>query len=223
MQKWLAEQQKTIGSSTTDVDRQIKALRLKVQEIYGGNVDNPDTVGDSLINVARSGQGIQANVEQLAKRVEQLAKRVATLEGRNGRVSELSSEAIDTLTRSLRVLQTSVPVPNDFAGQTRKTYDLSFSLCTQTGDKCDEQGLDSVEKVIYRLDPRWFMNATETRINRADRFSFSIRVWGITKVTACIYVKGRPEQPIIRAAFMSLTEPQYLGAELPVPPYDCAT
>ena len=72
-------------------------------------------------------------------------------------------------------------------------------------DKCEEQGLDAVEKVIDRLDPRWFSNLNETRVSRADQFSFGVRVWGITEVAACIYLKGRT-QPVVRAGLMNLTE-----------------
>jgi len=221
MQQWLAEQQKTIGSRTTLVDHQIEALRLKIVQIFGRNIDIsadiPDADGDSLINLARSGQGIQANVDALENRLSNLEFSVRQA-SRLG--LELSVETLDTLSRTLRVRQisSSVQGPTDV----RKSYDLSFSLCVQDSDKCEQQGLDAVEKVIYRLDPRWFSSANETRISRADQFSFGVRVWGITKVAACIYLKGRA-QPVVRAGLMSLTEAQYWGPDSSVTPEVCAS
>ncbi len=155
MQQWLAEQQKALGSRTTLVDHQIEALRLKIVQIFGRNIDIsadiPDADGDSLINLARSGQGIQANVDALENRLSNLefSARQASRLG-----PELSVETLDTLSRTLRVRQisSSIQGPPDV----RKSYDLSFSLCVQNSDKCEEQGLDAVEKVIYRLDQRWF-------------------------------------------------------------------
>ena len=196
---------------TASFDKETDALKQKLVQIYGRDIDIDDAAGgDSLVNLARSGQGIQANVDDLEQRLR-------VLELATNRGSESSAEVLDTLTSALRVEQTSSAAssaaevvvkkspPSDFS---KKQYDLKFSVCTQQGDQCGDHGLDAIEKVIYRLDPKWFSNPNETRSNRAHGFSFRVRVWGVTTVTACIYLKGRKE-PVVRRGQISLTGTQY--------------
>ena len=209
MQQWLGDQQKALGGRTALVDGQIETLRQKVARIYGRNVDisadSPDATGDNLINLARSGQGIQSNVDALERRVAVLE----SVQQRGGQGTGVPAETLDNLARTLRVRQAPSPVPG--SQDSRRAYDLSFSVCVQNGDQCNESGLNAVEKVIYRLDPKWFSNPTETRISQVDQFSFGVRVWGITRVTTCIYLKGQDRSAVVRTGLMNLTEPEYWG------------
>jgi hypothetical protein len=205
-QKSASDFKQWTADRTASFDKEIDAFKQKLVQIYGRDIDIDDAAGgDSLVNLARSGQGIQANVDALEKRLR-------VLELASGRGPESSVEMLDTLTSALRVEQTSsaaeVVLKKSLPSGFSKHYDLKFSICTQQGDRCEDHGLDAIEKVVYRLDPRWFSNPNETRSNRADGFSFGVRVWGVTTVTACIYLKGRKE-PVVRRGPISLTGTQY--------------
>ena len=63
--------------------------------------------------------------------------------------------------------------------------------------------LSEIERVVYKFNSRWFNPSEQIVKSPADNFSYSIRVWGATSVTAEIYFKG-VAKPVIRSGFMDL-------------------
>jgi hypothetical protein len=86
---------------------------------------------------------------------------------------------------------------------TRLTYSVDVP------DKDSQHFLNSIERVVYILDPLWF---TPNQIERHDpetRFSFSIDVWGYTNVKAHVYLR-KGGDPIDFEGRMNLNEVSYL-------------
>jgi hypothetical protein len=50
--------------------------------------------------------------------------------------------------------------------------------------------LDDVDRVVYKLNERWFSPSEIVKVNKADRFSLSLRAWGPTEIDAAVYLKG---------------------------------
>lgn len=50
--------------------------------------------------------------------------------------------------------------------------------------------LDAIDRVVYNLNKRWFSPSEIVKINKADRFRVSLRVWGTTEIDAAVYLRG---------------------------------
>jgi hypothetical protein len=50
--------------------------------------------------------------------------------------------------------------------------------------------LDAIDRVVYKLNERWFSPSEIVKVNKADRFSVSLRAWGPTEIDAAVYLKG---------------------------------
>jgi hypothetical protein len=106
-------------------------------------------------------------------------------------------------------------VPGSDAGGARKSYDVTFSVCSSAGESCNDNHLNDVSHVVYRFDKRWFSVPDVTAANEGSGFSYTVRVWGITSVGACIFIKGAPDDPIARAGRIVLgaDQPVFWGSE----------
>jgi hypothetical protein len=150
---------------------------------------------DSLPRMAENISSSQVKLEGLDKRVNDLERQ------KTESIKVLSSEVQDRLHNDIRVKEVAVPARTD-SNSGRTYYDLTFSVCVQNGDQCDEKGLENVEKVSYNFDPRWFAPSVITNNMRDEAFAYHVQVWGRTKVTACIYLKGE-SAPVVRSEQMS--------------------
>lgn len=81
-------------------------------------------------------------------------------------------------------------------------------------------GLEDVLRVVRRLDPRWFSVPDVAVEDRALRFAYGLRVWGVTAVTACIVLRGGGE-PLFRSGRMSLAGTAAWGPEPADPGRGC--
>ena len=73
-------------------------------------------------------------------------------------------------------------------------------------NKDSQEILNTIDKVIYKLNPKWFSKSEYVRNNLDDNFQFTVTVWGITKVDVEIYIRGGDK--VVRTALMSLSEPK---------------
>ena len=86
----------------------------------------------------------------------------------------------------------------------RQTYLLNFSVfVSETVPKTMARHLiDSIEKVTYVLDKRWFRPNTNTRTNRDNNFQYAVTVWGTTRVKAkAEFLQAVP--PVCWSGFMN--------------------
>jgi hypothetical protein len=86
---------------------------------------------------------------------------------------------------------------------TRLTYSVDVP------DKDSQHFLNSIERVLYVLDPLWFTNNQIERRDPENRFSFSIDVWGYTDVKAHVYLRKGGDS-IDFGGRMNLSEISYL-------------
>jgi hypothetical protein len=183
----------------------INRINKKLAEICSGssNLVAPAEECASLDALAQNTVGNQAKVDGLDKRVSDLERqRTGQLEVRAGQIEAISAEVRGRLNSDLRIREAAKPSGPVAAGGPTY-YDLVFSVCIQNGTQCDSNGLENVERVSYYFDPRWFSPSVVTRDNRAEGFAYQLRVWGRTKVTACIYLRGET-RPVARSGTMSL-------------------
>jgi hypothetical protein len=141
-------------------------------------------------------------------KIDELDRRVSALEGPRTEPLPAISTQVTRLQTDIRIKE--VAAPSKPAKADGRTYfDLVFYLSVQNGSECDERGLEGVEKVSYYLDPKWFTPSVVTTDERDDGFAYRVKVWGRTRVTACIYLKG-VTSPVVRSDNMSFNR---AGAE----------
>jgi len=85
---------------------------------------------------------------------------------------------------------------------------LTYSVFVKESEtnKDSQEILNTIDKVIYKLNPKWFSKSEYVRNNLDDNFQFTVTVWGVTKVDVEIYIRGGDK--IVRTALMSLSEPK---------------
>jgi hypothetical protein len=228
-QTWLDDVKARLGTKEIQVNKQVEVIEKKIIAIYGTDVDisaikDPvdvsttikDPIANSVLNLANSSRGIQANIDALDARVKVIELwRIKQA----GQLVQIPAGEQDELNQKLRIKQ--VPTTTSSLGTgNRASFDLSFTLCMQNETECNATGLQNVDKVVYHLDKRWFAVPKETRSNSTDQFAYELRVWGVTKITACIYLKGQ-DRPIVRSGLMNLVAPQYWGPEASAAADEC--
>ena len=134
-------------------------------------------------------------------KVNGLDKRITDLEHHPPSVERVSAETQEKLHNNLRVKEVAKQSSSQ-PDSTRTYYDLTFSICVQNENQCNDDGLENVVKVSYYFDPSWFSPSVRTTDNRTDMFAYQIQVWGRTKVTAFIYLKGE-SSAVVRGGLMS--------------------
>ncbi|TIL33921.1 hypothetical protein [Mesorhizobium sp.] len=208
LEKQINTQNKEIERQRADVQQQIEFITGRARSIESG---------DSLKN---QGETISVLQRQVAALQEQLAKSGSTTQSGQTKNDMVK---VGQLNQILRVEQTAAKVTGLDAGGTRQSYDVTFRLCSFIDDSCGTQRLAEVFRVVYRFNERWFSVPDVSIVNVADQFKYTVRVWGVTKVSACIYLVDAPTVPIVRGALMNLSsEPRYWGLDPATTPSDCA-
>lgn len=175
--------------------------------------------GDSLKN---QGKLISVLQSQVARLQDRLAGVSIGEPSPQTKVEPLSAEELTELNRILAIEQTSSMVPEARSRSGRQGYDVTLRACAFVNGECDNRRLDQVVRVIYRFDPQWFSVANVPVSSSANNFSYGLRVWGSTKVQACIFVRGAPGEPIAREGRMDLSgRPTYWGPDHPADPDVC--
>jgi hypothetical protein len=207
-----------LQAKSRQVDLDMATLREKLKRVAGRDIDilsDQQQTGDNLVNLARSTQATQDSINRLEEKVASLAALVEPS------LSPVASPAVfDDLSQSLGIQQVATPAPIESAPGGRQAYDLVFTACVWEDKQCTARDFKAIDKVIYRLDPRWFSAPEETRINPSDQFKLELRVWGSTKVTACIFLNGN-DRPIVRSGRMDLHQTLKWGPETAAEPDDC--
>lgn len=118
-------------------------------------------------------------------------------------ITELGSEVLEAL--GVRLVPTKLAETASYA---RQTYLMTTALFVDSSLPADQANrlLDSIAKVTYTLNERWFKNPRIVRTNRENNFQFTVTVWGPTRVGAkAEFVQGVP--PICWSSMMSLGDP----------------
>jgi hypothetical protein len=208
LEQQIKEQNKEIERQRADIQQQIDFVTGRARSIESG---------DSLKN---QGEAISVLQRQVAALQEQLAKSTTIAQGGQTKNDMVK---LDQLNQILRVEQTAATVKGLDAGGTRQSYDVTFRLCTFINGACGTQRLPEVFRVVYRFNEKWFSVPDVPIVNVADQFKYTVRVWGVTKVSACIYLVDASTVPIVRGGLMNLSsETRYWGPDPATTPSDCA-
>jgi polyhydroxyalkanoate synthesis regulator phasin len=204
----------TEAQLSNQLQRQIEYITGRVRSFQS---EDPSHYGDNLKN---QGEAITA----LQRQVSALQEKLAAVGG-SGQATQapVSRDELAELDRILRIKQTASKVEGTDATSARQSYDVSFSLCSFVDGACGDSHLSDVSHVVYRFDPRWFSVPDASVISAVTRFSYVLRVWGVTQVRACIFIRGLADRPIIRVGYMSLASaPAYWGPDPSANPDQCS-
>jgi hypothetical protein len=234
--KVTAEQAKTSASQTyldagklyeetkakiADIDAQVSKEKTKLESDIGKAEKDVETLaariatltngfpsGDSLVNQSSAITSLQQQVTQLQ----------TTLSSQTPVVASNSAD----LAKTIEVKQTAVQVDGTVAGEHARSFDVTFSVCSSVNDICGLDHLKDISRVVYRLDPRWFSVKDVPIVTRENGFQYRLRVWGSTRVRACIFLNGEPGRPVVRSGMIKFAdEPSYWAADTAVDPADC--
>lgn len=211
--KLLDEAKAKVADLQKEVEKQLKSIGAQIEDVTGRarSLDEQSQNGDNLKNL---GQAINVLQRQVTALQEKLAAG-----GGTGQAAQtpLSPNEVAELDQILRIEQTASEIAGSDATGTRQSYDVAFSLCSFIDGACGANRLSEVSRVVYRFDPKWFSVADVPVASAANRFSYKIRVWGVTRVRACIFIRGMPDRPIVRVGTISLANdpahPAYWGPD----------
>jgi hypothetical protein len=224
-QKLLADTEKKNEEVKKKIDDQRQYIDAQVVYITGrvGGVKGEDysQLGDNLKNLGETIKALQTQVAELQKKAFVLTSPEAAPS--QEKIEPLSPEEVTELDEILRIKQTASKAGGLTLDGSRQSYDLSFTVCALVGGTCGDSRLDDVSRVVYRFDPHWFSVPNVPVADRSTQFKYGLRVWGVTRVRACIFLKRAPDRPIVRAGLMSLAEePSYWDPELSATADRCA-
>jgi hypothetical protein len=213
----LAKLEQEVDKQKTQIEQQRADFQQQIEYITGRarSLDS-SLFGDSLKNQGEA-------ISELQRQITALQEKLAAVGG-IGQAAQtpLSSDELAELDRILRIEQTASKVAGSGATGTRQSYDVAFSLCSFVDGACGDNRLSEVSRVIYRFDPKWFSVSDVPVASAANRFSYTLRVWGVTRVRACIFIRGMPDRQIVRVGAMSLGyEPTYWGPDPSAKPDAC--
>lgn len=214
-----------VDEQNAEIERRSAEFRQQIEYITGraGSLpsEDPAQVGDSLRN---QGELISVLQRQVATLQEGLATIGGTDQAFQTKAAPLSAEEWAELDKILLIEQSASKVAGTGTTGTRQSYDVVFRLCSFENDQCSSHRLNEVFRVIYRFDPKWFTAADVPVASDDNQFRYAVRVWGVTRVRACIFIRGAAHRPIVREAAMNLAddEPTYWGPDPSAKPDACS-
>ena len=90
---------------------------------------------------------------------------------------------------------------NSFTVETKPLLSTADSIALE---RCI---LDAVDRVVYRLNERWFSPSSAVRVDQRDHFRFGADVWGPTPIEATIYFKGGQAPLTSKGSFAAQATP----------------
>jgi hypothetical protein len=204
---------KDTGKMTEEVKQTLSKISVDIDQLRGGAAVG-DNVANALQQAAANKTEISKNrteIERLKARMDALVNAFEALKQEIKNQPELSAlqlpdvagtkarvapavhqEDEQAFRQAVRFTQNARKLsPEETGGSERNWYELSFEVTVDDVPATRKyQGIQAVEKVVYKFDERWFSNSIMTLYNRDENFHTSLRVWGSTKVTTEIYIRG---------------------------------
>ena len=183
---------------------ELKQLHESLEKIRGGSTEY-----DSLKNALTSVSEIQKSVGLLDSRFRALEnQKIREPEGdpRPHKANLFSETDRKEIEAAIHVNQRATPAIPALEQSGRKIVELEYTVTMDSTPVTQKyEGNKLIEKVVYRLDEKWFSNPESVNINREDNFKMSMQVWGITSVQVDIFLRGS-DKAIERKHLMSLTD-----------------
>lgn len=219
LQKQIADQDTNIARQRADLQEQIEFFTGRAQSVKSG---------DSLKNQGEAINALQGQIADLQRQIAAMQRQIDVIE-RAGPLGDApppvaqakaNMEKVHDFNEFLRIEQTAVKVTTQTS---RQSYDVTFKLCSFIDGSCGADRLRDVFRVVYRFNKDWFSVPDVPVSNVANQFGYTVRVWGMTKVRACIFLSEAATVPIVRAAVMNLSgDPSYWGPDPSAKPSECA-
>ncbi len=176
----------TIDEELAALENRVKTLTLEASNSYSKRIEQIQT-------------GLEQKNANKTNDVAMPRTMIATRAGDAGSCDplSLSEDQKGVLSIEQQVIETDRFA--DDATKKQRYYQNSFSLAAREDAALNnsKESLDclinSVDRVVYTLDKRWFAPFEVVRIEPNDRFGYSANVWGRTKVSADVYLKGNWE------------------------------
>ena len=149
-----------------------------------------------------------ASLADYSERLDVLQSRVdETLPVGGGEVAEplapieLSSADLDAV--RVRQQVSNLDQKTDTGNRNYRLLTYSIFVDKNRTSEDPQRLLNSIRKVVYKMDPKWFSPNEYTRTNRDDNFQFTITVWGITNVA--VEIQFTDGNRVFREAYMSMS------------------
>ncbi len=195
-------------------------LQAKLQEATNAAVAEARTKSQALIaDATQTSDAVKARLQEISGEVADATKRLQdyAMVGREppSQPERSPTEPAATGCNPLALSTDQIALvaivqrvrPADVKSSERSFHTNSFTLAarssgTEPAAAADESCiLDAVDRVVYKLSEQWFDPSEVVRIDKSDRFRFEIGVWGITPVTATVYLKGKQPPLEFKGAF----------------------
>jgi hypothetical protein len=202
-----AERARSLVDQMEEEDKRVKTIETDINSRVNGLAANITQIAEEL----------KANVQKIENKAHQTEQVITSLA-----LTAAPSQGVDnTITRSsnvstgalgfLAIRQVPTPLGKSSSEPSRPNYLLTFSAVDEGQPQEEARALlDSVGRVTYRLDERWFTPHDFPKTNRADNFQFSVTVWGRTTVKAKAEFVGKAP-PICWSGLMDLEKEVKFG------------
>lgn len=180
----------------------------RVAQRAGDTAQRAEIAAQRAADAARRATDVAQEADDAAKRLKQITLAAAAPEeaaqkvggrGKSGRGKSGAGCHPLRLTESQRAL---VRIRQDsektdtVASNGLPYYRNTFTVAAHSEDRptippsLTACVLDAIDRVVYNLNKRWFSPSEIVKLNKADRFSVSLRVWGTTEIDAAVYLRG---------------------------------
>ena len=172
----------------SELDGRLIKLDDKLIKLSEDVPDDPEYRGTStLSDMISQIESIQKGIESNRNKIQEIKK--DALIAPDDPKRELIYFSSADLKNEVQIKQESVKyrTTTNSKGITRTWYRITYQVESNTLSK-NEKVLDSIEKVVYVFNPKWYTNPRRVSLDRFDNFKYSINVWGVTKVNFEIYI-----------------------------------
>jgi hypothetical protein len=149
---------------------------------------------------------MQKNVNEALNQIDNMKEQFAT--AHQSFVQTMAEIAPLTTEEIAQIRIKAIPTPTGTKND-RGFEIVRLTYAIESPNDSKARILNAIEHVIYSLDPNWFGNTQIDRRDPTDGFSYAINVWGPTKVTAKLFVRGAAE-PLVFEGFGNTSSDSYL-------------
>ena len=172
-----------------DAEARVASVEVKIARVSEFETESKNSfpaLNQSISILSGRLEALESQTSEIVRdlRVERRLEPIA-------RPTPLTEDEIKTI----RIKQVGKQVRDAASDNTRQWYDLTFTVEVETNGNVRDRNkvIEGIDRVVYKLNERWFSNSARTRINKQDDFRMTVRVWGITSVMVEVYVRGRKE------------------------------
>jgi len=191
----------TAAAEATQIANNAKAQIARMQQDVNDALAAARKAVDSSVADARAASDLARKAADEAAAAMTTAREVQSQLAGAGATSGALTEKDRAAVRIMQEVERVEPA--DAQGHTWRTIAFSVDVDSAIAETPVDQIIGRIQRVEYVFDAAYFARPVQTVTNRENRFRHTVRVFGITKVSALIYL-AQPDEVVERRGMMDI-------------------